>query len=49
MLDDAAAADAAVSAAVASAAVAGAAVGAEGIQFCKACFGQSVGAGNEYS
>ena len=43
MSDDAAAADAAV-----SAAMAGAAVGAEGIQFCKACFGQSVGAGNEY-
>ena len=43
MSDDGAAADAAV-----SAAVAGAAVSAEGIQFCKACFGQSVGAGNEY-
>ena len=43
MSDDAAATDAAV-----SAAVAGAAVSAEGIQFCKACFGQSVEAGNEY-
>ena len=39
MSDDAAAADAAVSEAVA--------VSAE-VQFCKACFGQSVEAGNEY-